>query len=163
MRGDAPLEYYLKCWLYKKNARLPLPLLKYLVILPLPLYGIKEVSMSTSGLKFWLNLGLPHYGNFSHCWEKGEQLQWIFCRCRCFYSWFKYLKISPVCLTLLITQALACSRPKLDWFEKTADLLFDPLCVLWAMKRKSNALNFWSQAVYWSGNWVCIPAANGWV
>lgn len=127
--------------------------------------GSKYVDFRTQILIwFWLNLGLPPYGNFSHCWEKDEQLQWIFCGCRCFYSRFKYLKISPQCVWLFSSRRhLACSRPKLDWFEKTTDLLFDPLCILWAVKRKSNALNFWSQAVYWSGNWVCISAANGWV
>ena len=34
---------------------------------------------------------------------------------------------------------------ELDWSEKTTDLLSYPLCLLWAMKRKSDAFNFWSQ------------------
>ena len=63
--------------------------------------GSKYVDFRTQILIwFWSNLGLPPYGNFSHCWEKDEQLQWIFCGCRCFYSRFKYLKTSPQCVWL---------------------------------------------------------------
>lgn len=33
---------------------------------------------------------------------------------------------------------------EVDWLEKTTDLLSYPLCLLWAIKRKLDAFNFWS-------------------
>lgn len=127
--------------------------------------GSKYVDFRTQILIwFWLNLGLPHYGNFSHCWEKDEQLQWIFCGCRCFYSWCKYLKISPQCVWHFFSSRRHWHALDLNWTDlKRLLTCYSTPCILWAVKRKSNALNFWSQAVYWSGNRVCIPASNGWV